>query len=71
MTRLHGMLAAMVTPFTPDDRVDEPATHKLVQSLVDAGVHALIPTGSTGEFPTLTLDERKRVAEITIEAAYP
>lgn len=69
MTRFHGILAATVTPFTADDRVDEPATRRLVDSLIEAGVHGLIPTGSTGEFPTMTLDERQRVVEITIEAA--
>lgn len=69
MARFHGILAAMVTPFTADDRVDEPATRDLVNSLIEAGVHGLIPTGSTGEFPTMTLEERKRLVEITIEAA--
>jgi len=69
MTRWHGILAALVTPFTPDDRVDEATTRRLVEELIDAGVHGMIPTGSTGEFPTLTLDERKRVVEIVIDAA--
>ena len=53
MARLHGILPAMVTPFTVDDRVDEAATRNLVQSLLDAGVHGLIPTGSTGEFSAI------------------
>src|SRR5262249_5863468 len=69
MTGWHGILAALVTPFTADDQVDEPATRRLVESLIEAGVHGLIPTGSTGEFPTLTLHERKRVVEVVVEAA--
>jgi 4-hydroxy-tetrahydrodipicolinate synthase len=69
MTRWHGILAALVTPFTADDQVDEPATRRLVESLIEAGIHGLIPTGSTGEFPTLTLDERKRVVEVVAETA--
>ena len=69
MARLHGILPAMVTPFTVDDRVDEAATRNLVRSLMDAGVHGLIPTGSTGEFSAMTLDERMRVADVVIEAA--
>lgn len=69
MPRFYGILAAMVTPFTADHRVDEPATRALVNSLIDGGVHGLIPTGSTGEFPTMTMDERKQVLELTLEAA--
>ena len=69
MERFHGILAATVTPFTSDDSVDEAATAKLANSLIEAGVHGLIPTGSTGEFFTMTMDERKKVVEITIEAA--
>jgi 4-hydroxy-tetrahydrodipicolinate synthase len=67
MWRLHGIFAATVTAFTADDRVDEMATRKLIRSLMDAGIHGVIPTGSTGEFSSMTLDERKRVADIVIE----
>ena len=49
--------------------LDEATTRRLVEGLIDAGVHGMIPTGSTGEFPTLTLDERKRVVEIVVDAA--
>jgi 4-hydroxy-tetrahydrodipicolinate synthase len=69
MTRLQGILAATVTPFTAGDRVDEAATRHLVDALIDAGVHGLVPTGSTGEFPSLTLDERQRVVEVVLDAA--
>jgi 4-hydroxy-tetrahydrodipicolinate synthase len=67
MERLHGILVAAVTPFTADDRVDEVATRNLIRSLMDAGVHGMIPAGSTGEFSSMTLDERKRVTDIVIE----
>lgn len=69
MTRLFGMLAAAVTPLTSDDRVDERATRRLVDALIEAGVHGLVPTGSTGEFSSLTADERRRVVEIAMDAA--
>lgn len=69
MTRLHGILCAMVTPMTADQEVDEAGTRRLVELLIEAGVHGLIPTGSTGEFPTLSLDERKRVTETVIQVA--
>jgi 4-hydroxy-tetrahydrodipicolinate synthase len=67
---LRGILSAMCTPFTPDgSRIDEPALRELVEGTIKAGVHGLIPCGSTGEFPTLSVEERKRVAEIAVEQA--
>jgi dihydrodipicolinate synthase/N-acetylneuraminate lyase len=67
---LRGILSAMCTPFTPDGReVDEPALRELVDGTIKAGVHGLIPCGSTGEFPVLTTEERKRVAEVVVDQA--
>lgn len=67
MQHLHGILAATVTPFTADDRVDEAATRDLIRSLINAGIHGVIPTGSTGEFASMSLEERKRVTDIVVE----
>jgi 4-hydroxy-tetrahydrodipicolinate synthase len=65
---LRGILSAMCTPFTSDgSRVDEVALRELVEGTIQAGVHGLVPCGSTGEFPTLSVEERKRVAEITVD----
>jgi 4-hydroxy-tetrahydrodipicolinate synthase len=69
MARLHGILAATVTPFTSEDRIDEGSMRCLVRELIKSGVHGLVPTGGTGEFSTLTLDERKEVTELVSEAA--
>ncbi len=66
----RGILSAMCTPFTSDgSRIDEPALRELIEGTIQAGVHGLIPCGSTGEFPALSVEERKRVAEITVELA--
>lgn len=65
-----GILAATVTPFTADaSAVDEAGIHRIVDHIVGNGIHGLVPGGSTGEFTTLTHDERKRVAEVYLEAA--
>ena len=65
-----GILAATVTPFTADaSAVDEAGIHRIVEYNVGNGVHGLVPGGSTGEFTTLTHDERKRSAEVYLEAA--
>jgi 4-hydroxy-tetrahydrodipicolinate synthase len=69
MDRLRGVMAPVATPFTGDGSVDEKALRQLVDRLIEDGLHALIPSGSTGEFAALTHDERRRVAEIVIEQA--
>ncbi len=67
VTTLHGILIALATPFSEDGAVDEPRLRSHVSDLVDAGVHGIIPCGSTGEFINLTKDERKLVTEIVID----
>src|SRR4249920_3505666 len=65
---LHGVLCPLATPFTPDgDAVDEAALRGLVEALVVAGVHGLIPCGSTGEFAAMTGDERRQVVEVVAD----
>jgi 4-hydroxy-tetrahydrodipicolinate synthase len=67
---LRGVLSAMCTPFTADgSHVDEPALRDLAEGTIKAGVHGLIPCGSTGEFATLSTEERKRVTEVTVDQA--
>lgn len=67
---LHGVLVPIVTPFTADgEHVDEPELRSMVDRLIDDGVHGLLPCGSTGEFTTLTSDERRRVTEIVCAQA--
>ena len=66
---LAGCGTALVTPFTPDGAVDETALRGLVKQQLDAGVHVLVPCGSTGEAATLTLDEHVRVVAITAQEA--
>jgi 4-hydroxy-tetrahydrodipicolinate synthase len=63
----QGSLVALVTPFR-DGKVDEPKLRELVEFHVQNGTDAIIPCGTTGESPTLSHDEHKRVVEIVIEA---
>ena len=66
----HGVLPALITPFTDDgDAIDARALAAIVDRLVAAGVGGLVPGGSTGEFTTLTSGERRQLVEITVEAA--
>src|SRR5229473_2735171 len=65
-----GCGTALVTPFQSDFSLDEAALRRLVRRQVEAGVHFLVPCGTTGESPTLTHNERRRVVEITLEEAH-
>jgi 4-hydroxy-tetrahydrodipicolinate synthase len=58
----------MVTPFRNGD-VDEAKMRELVEFHVSHGTDGLIPCGTTGESPTLSHDEHRRVVELVIEAA--
>ena len=67
-TEPRGVIPAIPTPFTADGRaVDEDALRRVVRHVVDAGVHGIMTTGGTGEFPHLTREERRRVAEVVVE----
>jgi 4-hydroxy-tetrahydrodipicolinate synthase len=65
--QLHGCGTALVTPFTSTGAVDEKALRSLVDWQIEEGIHFLVPCGSTGEAATLTLEEHKRVVQITVE----
>lgn len=61
-----GSIVAIVTPFK-NGRVDEVALEKLVKWHLDSGTHGIVSVGTTGESPTLTHDEHKRVTELIIK----
>ena len=46
-----GIIPAMLTPLTPDDRVDTAALEKLIESLIAGGVNGIYVCGSSGEGP--------------------
>ncbi|CAN7235301.1 4-hydroxy-tetrahydrodipicolinate synthase [Neorhizobium tomejilense] len=64
-----GSMPALVTPFTADDAVDEQAFAAHVDWQIVEGSSGLVPVGTTGESPTLSHDEHKRVVELCIEVA--
>jgi 4-hydroxy-tetrahydrodipicolinate synthase len=64
-----GCGTAMVTPFRGDLSLDEGGLRRLIRRQLDAGIDFLVPCGTTGESPTLSSEEKKRVVEITIEEA--
>ena len=68
-TPFTGCGTALVTPFTSSGAVDEAAVRRLAKRQVEAGVHFLVPCGTTGEAPTLSAAERSRVVEIVVDEA--
>jgi 4-hydroxy-tetrahydrodipicolinate synthase len=64
-----GVGTALITPFTRTGALDAAAVRRLARRQVDAGVHFLVPCGTTGEVPTLSSAERQRVVEICAEEA--
>jgi 4-hydroxy-tetrahydrodipicolinate synthase len=67
MLRLKGIIVPIVTPFDEQGRVDEEALGNLCNFLIEKGVHALYPCGTTGEAPLLTAQERKVVAKRVVD----
>src|SRR6476620_11429570 len=64
---LRGCGTALITPFNADGSIDEGALCALVDWQIEQGIHFLVPCGSTGEAATMTVDEHRRVVEITVE----
>lgn len=64
----RGVFTALVTPFR-DGRLDELAFRALVERQIDAGVHGLVPVGTTGETSTLSHAEHRRVVQLCVEVS--
>jgi 4-hydroxy-tetrahydrodipicolinate synthase len=67
-SRLGTLLTAMVTPFGSDGSLDTAATTRLANHLVDAGCDGLVVSGTTGESPTTTEDEKLTLLRTVLEA---
>lgn len=68
--QFSGVWAAITTPFTPDDRLDEAGLRRNMRHFTDGlGVDGIFCTGTMGEFWALTKEERNRAVEIVVEEA--
>ncbi|KAF4556530.1 Dihydrodipicolinate synthetase-like protein [Elsinoe fawcettii] len=67
---LSGILVALVTPLTDDgSQIHEGRLEAHINRLLDAGVHGLVPGGTTGEFTAMTSAERKQLVELCVKFA--
>jgi 4-hydroxy-tetrahydrodipicolinate synthase len=64
-----GVGTALITPFTRSGALDDAAVRRLARRQVDAGVHFLVPCGTTGETPTLSAAERVKIVGLVAEEA--
>lgn len=69
MAEFSGVFPYLVSPIDARGRVKEHVLTRLVNDLIDAGVHGLTPLGSTGEFAYLDREQRQRIVEVVVRAA--
>lgn len=62
------LLTAMITPFTPDNRIDIEGVHTVVNHLIHTGTTSIVVCGTTGESPTLSHDEKLLLIKETVKA---
>ena len=64
-----GVFTALITPFKVDGSLDEETYAKLVERQIKSGIAGIVPCGTTGESPTLSLDEHEHVIDVAVELA--
>src|ERR1700709_174717 len=65
----HGSLTALITPMRDDGAVDEAVFADFVEWQIKQGTSGVVPVGTTGESPTLSHAEHRRVVEIAVEVS--
>jgi 4-hydroxy-tetrahydrodipicolinate synthase len=66
--KFHGSMPALITPFK-DGKIDETAFRAHIDWQITSGSHGLVPVGTTGESPTLSHEEHRRLVDICIDEA--
>jgi 4-hydroxy-tetrahydrodipicolinate synthase len=65
--QLTGTGVALVTPFTSSQEIDEPALARVIEFVISNGVEYVVSLGTTGETPTLSREEKIRIARFTVD----
>lgn len=66
MKKLYGIVVPIVTPFDEEDQVDLDSIKSLTEYVIDQGLHAIYPCGTTGEMCLLNTEERKKIVEAVV-----
>lgn len=64
---IEGIITAVVTPFDEDEKVDKKAFRRIIDYLIENGIHGLFPIGSQGEFYALTDQEKRELIDLAVE----
>ena len=67
--KIKGIIPALPTPLTDDGRVDEQGLATLINYVIEGGVHGIWVLGSSGEFPSFSAEERRRIIEVAVSTA--
>ena len=65
--KLKGIFTPTLVPLDAHGEINEPELRRFISWLIERGVHGLYPNGSTGEFTRFTLEERRRIVQITCD----
>ena len=66
---IEGVLPALITPFTKDNKVDKEGLQQNIGFLIENGVSGIVPCGTTGEAATLSMQEHEKVIEYAVECS--
>lgn len=66
---IEGVLPAIITPFTKDNKVDKQGLQQNIGFLIENGVSGIVPCGTTGESATLSIKEHESVIEIAVDCS--
>ena len=66
---LKGAMPALITPFTPDRRIDGAGFKDNIRYMIEHGVSGIVPCGTTGESATITLEEHKQLIDIAVDCS--
>lgn len=66
---IEGVLPALITPFTKDDKIDKEGLQQNIEYVVKGGVSGIVPCGTTGESATLSIREHEEVIDIAIDCS--
>lgn len=69
MFKPHGIIPPIITPFTEDGKFNEPVFRKMINHLIEEGVHGIFPLGTTGEFYAFSHDEVRHILKVAVEEA--
>jgi len=67
--QFQGAFTALATPFSSDGQLNENELRRFIQFQIENGISGLVPCGTTGESPTLSYTEKKRIVQMTIDEA--